>query len=87
MTYTKQTWRDGDRSTPLSATRLSHVETGIAEAHNLVGEKLSADELEGALPDRLSEAALTDKIEALSSGSGSNLIEDPDNPGLYLIGA
>lgn len=28
--YEKQTWVDGDKSTPLSAERLNHMEEGIA---------------------------------------------------------
>ena len=30
MAYEKQTWTDGDKATPLSAARLSHIEDGIA---------------------------------------------------------
>lgn len=30
MAYSKQTWKDNDPSTPLSAARLSHIEDGIA---------------------------------------------------------
>ena len=32
MAYTKQTWTNGDSSTPLSAERLNHIEDGIAAA-------------------------------------------------------
>lgn len=39
MTYQKQQWRNNDRSTPLSAERLNHMEEGIADAHsNAVGD-------------------------------------------------
>lgn len=34
MTYQKQEWRDDDRSTPLSAERLLHMEEGISEAYD-----------------------------------------------------
>lgn len=30
MAYEKQTWVDGDTTTPLSAARLTHIEDGIA---------------------------------------------------------
>ena len=30
MAYEKQTWKDGSKSTPLSAERLNHMEEGIA---------------------------------------------------------
>lgn len=33
MTYTKQTWTDGPGATPLSAARLSHIESGIEAAN------------------------------------------------------
>lgn len=33
MTYQKQEWRNNDRSTPLSAERLNHMEEGISEAY------------------------------------------------------
>ena len=32
MAYTPQTWTDGSSSTPLSAARLNHMESGIASA-------------------------------------------------------
>lgn len=32
MPYDKQTWRDKDPSTPLSAARLAHLEDGVAAA-------------------------------------------------------
>lgn len=35
MTYNKQFWVNDDPNTPLSAARLTHMETGIWEAHNL----------------------------------------------------
>ena len=35
MAYTKQKWVDGaDGGTPLSAERLNHMETGIADGQN-----------------------------------------------------
>ena len=33
MEYTKQVWRNGDPTTPLSAQRLNHIESGIEGAH------------------------------------------------------
>lgn len=39
MAYTKQTWTNGDSSTPLSAERLNHIEDGIAAAAAIKGEK------------------------------------------------
>ena len=30
MAYEKQTWVDGDKTKPLSAARLNHIEDGIA---------------------------------------------------------
>ena len=38
MAYTKQTWTNGDSSTPLSAERLNHIEDGIAAAAAIKGE-------------------------------------------------
>lgn len=32
MAYTAQEWRDDDASTPLSADRLTHMESGITDA-------------------------------------------------------
>lgn len=40
MAYVKQEWRDGDRSTPLSAARLNHQEEGISQAHTLISDVL-----------------------------------------------
>ena len=39
MAYSKQTWTNGDSSTPLSAERLNHIETGIAESFEVGGPK------------------------------------------------
>ena len=39
MAYSKQTWTNGDPSTPLSAERLNHIETGIAESFEVGGPK------------------------------------------------
>jgi hypothetical protein len=32
MTYTPQTWNNNDPSTPLNATRLAHIESGVSVA-------------------------------------------------------
>lgn len=39
MAYDKQTWKDGDKQTPLSAARLNHMEEGIAAASGAPGPK------------------------------------------------
>jgi hypothetical protein len=36
VTYTKQTWQDDNPSFPLSALRMTHIENGIGDAHDLV---------------------------------------------------
>lgn len=36
MAYDKQEWRNKDKSTPLSARRLLHIEDGIESAHEAV---------------------------------------------------
>lgn len=36
MAYDKQEWRNKDKSTPLSASRLLHIEDGIKGAHDAV---------------------------------------------------
>ena len=34
MAYTPQTWTDGDAATPVNATRMTHIEDGIDDAHD-----------------------------------------------------
>lgn len=55
MAYNKQEWRDNDPATPLSATRLGHIESGIEQAS--ANASFVRTELEdGRLsPDRLSD--------------------------------
>jgi len=38
MTYVEQTWTDNDPSTPLSASRLRHIEEGVKDAHDSIDE-------------------------------------------------
>jgi hypothetical protein len=38
MAYTKQTWTDGDAATPVNASRLGHIETGVDDAHDLIAD-------------------------------------------------
>lgn len=38
MTYAEQTWTDNDPSTPLSASRLRHIEEGVKDAHDSIDE-------------------------------------------------
>lgn len=42
MAYTKQTWTNDDPATPLSATRLTHIEDGIAGADSTATSAQSA---------------------------------------------
>lgn len=38
MTYAEQTWADNDPATPLSASRLRHIEEGVKGAHDAIDE-------------------------------------------------
>lgn len=45
MAYATQDWRNGDEGTPLSASRLQHIETGISEAHDAVEAKADSGDI------------------------------------------
>lgn len=44
MAYTKQTWANDDPATPLSASRLGHIEDGIGTADSLAASAQSKAE-------------------------------------------
>lgn len=62
MAYSKQAWADDDTTKPLSATRMSYIETGIEQAHLLVAGTpggVALDSFAGATDDDKLTAALT----------------------------
>lgn len=86
MAYNKQEWRDNDPATPLSATRLGHIESGIEQAS--ANASFVRTELEdGRLsPDQLSDqfAGRLDVVQGLyqrTSISWRALSTDPNVPG------
>lgn len=62
MAYEKQTWNDGDTSTPLSAERLNHIEDGIA-AKAEKGDK--GDDGADGFPSESDWDTLKDRVQAL----------------------
>lgn len=69
MAYVKQEWRDGDRSTPLSAARLNHQEEGISQAHTLISDVLPPRP-GGSVDVAQRVVALEAKVSELSKTSG-----------------
>ena len=91
MTYQKQEWRNNDRSTPLSAERLLHMEEGIAAAHSNTGGGGGVAPHIG--PNGNWWVGETDTgtpaqgPPGTGGGGGVNLVEDPPGSGLFVIGA
>ena len=71
MAYTKQTWTNDDPETPLSATRLNHIEDGIFDAQNAAAP--TADTLTGATAVGKSVMKATDAAAARTAiGAGTS---------------
>lgn len=67
MAYAAQTWINGDtENSPLSASRLNHLEGGVSDAHDaLDGLGISdVDGLQSALNAKANASALTAKADA-----------------------
>lgn len=67
MTYTPQTWVNGEvGGTPVNAARLGHIESGIADAHDLLAAAQLAilDKADGS-----SVASLVSAVNALEAGN------------------
>lgn len=96
MAYTKQTWSDDPAaSTPLSATRLSHMEKGIADAHTIASRSkvLYLDSYPGASDDDKLTAAIAAQKAApgmppilLGARKHSFNVPRPLYSGLKLVG-
>lgn len=77
--YQKQTWRNGDKATPLSAERLNKMEAGIAEAYNSPKTDLS--------PLETRVANLENKPESDSSVLESRVSDLEVRPQIVLVGS
>lgn len=75
MAYEKQEWVDGDKSTPLSAERLNHMEEGIAAkaARGPKGAKGDkGDKGEPGFPTKDAWNKLVARVEALEKSDDSS---------------
>lgn len=62
MAYEKQTWKNDDPETPLSAARLGHIEDGIAGADSAAATAQSAAEAAQSTADGAATADHTHEI-------------------------
>ncbi|WP_029090105.1 hypothetical protein [Brevibacterium album] len=69
MTYAPQEWRDGDPETPLSGSRLSHLEQGVAGAHEAVASAAMTATW-GQVANRPSRYNPTDHTHAIADITG-----------------
>jgi len=67
MAYSKQTWTNDDPATPLNATRMGHIEDGIAAADSAAASAQS--KADAAAPADHTHSM--DDVDGLSSALGS----------------
>src|SRR4051794_17583944 len=79
MAYSKQSWVNNDSGTPISATRLNHVEDGIEAVHNKA-DGLASVASTGQYNDLLGKPSL-----ALVATSGS-YVDIANKPTISTVG-